>query len=357
MTLFDHLLGAYRISRSGSRYALLSPGVKQPYFDDTLNAWVLTRYDDVTSAFRSEALCPVAPLSNGESSSQGGQKHNNFRRDTASSLSPLALHRWQGELVVVGSGLLARMVQGRSADLMDRYARPLCEHAAASVTGIGTSNGRRANQLAAIVSAAAAEPFDLYLGWKAKRAGKQLTTCFSSGADPLRVAGFVGISRTLPSLLGTVWLALLRQPAQWNQLHEQPDLIRSAVDELLRHSGLTQALFRVATDDCRINGVAVRKGERVVLKTACANKDPERFSMPETLDLSAKRAPHVALGFAHHSCVAAPLIRMIVGVSTRLLTQRLPSLRLIEDVRWSGGSGFRFPTALNVAWNASGADR
>lgn len=342
------------MSPRGRSFVLLSADLERPYFDFVLNAWVFTRYSDVTAAFRSESLYPVGLRTKPGAAIPDDQARHNMRLETASALSRLALERWQDEIVLVGSGLLDNILHDSSADLMDQYARPLCQHLAGSVTGCVTSRGSRVTQLASFVSAAAAEPFDRRLGWRAKRAGKQLAEYFHSGPDPLRASGFVAISQTLPCLLGKIWLSLIQQPTEWSRSNQGLNLTGSAVDELLRHSGLTQNLFRVASADCNLNGTNVIRGERILLKIDCANRDPKQFNAPESIDLLAKRKPHLALGFGSHACVAAPLLRMIIGASTRLLTQRLPSLSLANDITWSGGSGFRFPRSLDVKWKAIG---
>jgi len=146
----------------------------------------------------------------------------------------------------------------------------------------------------------------------------------------------------------------MQYPREWSLLHRQPRLTDQAIEELLRYAGLVRILARTATADLGLNGAFIRKGERVILRIIAANRDPERFSHPNQVDIGRRDAGHLALGAGPHACVGANLIRMAAVAITLPLVQRFASAHPAGPVDWQGGSGFRSPKSL---WAClSGAD-
>jgi len=179
-------------------------------------------------------------------------------------------------------------------------------------------------------------------------ANEVLKPHFHSGPESLRDSGFVALSQTMPALLGNAWYALMQNPNAWTLLHQQPELMDQAIEELLRYAGLVRILSRAAEEDIDFNGTAIRKGERIILRIIAGNRDPERFSHPSQIDLLRRDAGHLSLGSGSHACVGASLIRMTMATITRPLLQRFASAAPAQPVDWQGGSGFRFPRALWV---------
>jgi cytochrome P450 len=327
------------------------PEMEAPYFDDHLRAWVLSRHADILAAFRASSLYPTSPngQDGGEPSAQG--ERSKMRWETIEALSPAQLRAWRERIIPEVDGLVKRLPAGKPVDLMDGYARPLCLSLAAMVTGISRGAAEGLREMARWVSASAAEPYDPAVRLGAKAANAELRGCFHSGPEPLRDSGFVALSQTLPCLLGNAWFALIQHPQQWSLLHQQPELTEQAIEELLRYAGLARILFRTVTADLDLNGFLIRKGERIILRIAAANRDPERFSNPHRLDVTRRDGGHFTLGAGPHSCVGAGLIRMVATTLTHPLLQRFCSARLALPIRWQGGSGFRSPSSLWVSFN------
>jgi cytochrome P450 len=323
--------------------------IRDPHFDDSLSAWVLTRYADVTAAFHSPGLFPSGL--NGSASSvtaESEQALTQMRRETRDALAPAQLRVWRRQLVTSARVEVKGLAAEESVDLIASYAKPSCLRLAAMVTGISRSEAERLHAIAEPISASAAEPFDHALKGEAKAAGTKIRGCFHSGPEPLRDSGFVALSHTLPCLLGNAWSGLVESPQQWAILHKNPRMVEQAVEELLRCSGLPRILFRQAIDDFEFNGVQIRKGERVILHVDTANQDPEAFACPHRLDVRRRRIRQLALGAGLHSCVGAGLIRMAAVTLTRALVQRFSAVKLAQPIEWKGGSGFRFPAKLQV---------
>lgn len=327
------------------------PETRAPHFDESLGAWVLSRYADVLAAFHCSSLFPGGVNSKPPSDFLAGDEVIRMRRETHDALSPLHLRIWRNGMASAAH----RMVQNLSADqpteLINSYAQPLCLLLAAMVTNINLHEAERLRELAQPVAASAAEPYDAALKSRAKSANAKIRSCFGPGPEPLRDSGFVALSHTLPCLLANAWLALVQSPEQWAVLHSYPRLVEHAVEELLRCSGLPRILFRSAIEDIKINGAQIRKGEKIVLKVRAANLDPAHFPHADRLDVKRTRIRHLALGAGSHVCVGAGLIRMAAVSITRPLIERFSSATLAEPIKWKGGSVYRFPESLRVLLN------
>ena len=335
-----------------------APQLEAPYFDDTLNAWVLSRYADILAAFHSSSLSPASHASN--HGSQPSDERAECERDRCesarlkmraeamASLSPPQLRAWRERLAPETLALAGSLPLEEPVDLMGAYARPLCLSLAAMVTGISRSDAEHICDRARGISAAAAEPYDPALRRSAKCASAELRKYFPSGPEPLRESGFVAMSQTIPCILGNAWFALMRFPQQWDLLHRQPELVEQAIEELLRYAGLVRILSRTAATDIDLKGALIRSGERIILRIVAANRDPQRFSHPNQVDLERRDAGHLTLGAGSHACVAANLIRMAAIAVTRPLVQRFNSANPTLPVDWQGGSGFRSPKSLWV---------
>jgi len=208
---------------------------------------------------------------------------------------------------------------------------------------------KKLHEKAQQISAAAADPYDPVLRSGAKSANAELRSCFHSGPEALRDSGFVALSQTLPCILANAWFALLKYPHQWRLLHQQPELMEQAIEELVRSAGLVRIIFRVAAEDVVLNGYLIRKGERIVLRITAANRDPERFHNPNEVDIARRGAGDLTLGAGPHSCVGACLIRMGAIAITHPLLKRFATANLTQPADWRGGSVFRSPWSIWVS--------
>ena len=127
-------------------------------------------------------------------------------------------------------------------------------------------------------------------------------------------------------------LALLQHTDQLAQLRAEPALLRPAVEELLRYAGpLETASERYAWEDVTVAGVTIPRGEQVFAAVASANRDGRQFPDPDRLDITRENIEQFAFGHGVHTCLGAPLARLLAGVGVNALVQRLPGLRLAAD--------------------------
>ena len=170
------------------------------------------------------------------------------------------------------------------------------------------------------------------------------------------IVTMVGGQETTTNLIGNGLLTLIRQPDKMRQMREQPDIIGTAVEELLRFETPSQHTARIAKEDTVMGGKLLRKGEAVMAVMAAGNRDPERFPDPNTLDLTRTDNRHLAFGWAAHFCFGAALARMEARIAFTALLDRLQDIRLTSDqLEWRTNSGLRGLTALPIAFRATEA--
>lgn len=150
---------------------------------------------------------------------------------------------------------------------------------------------------------------------------------------------------TTTSLIGSGVLALIEHPDQMARLRDDPSLIDSAVEELLRYtSPVTCGAARIALEDVELGGMVIPKGARVLGMLNSANHDERAFPNPEQLDLARQPNRHVAFGMGIHLCLGLWLARLEGQIALNALVQRFPDMRLAaarSELRWKPGESLR----------------
>jgi cytochrome P450 len=313
-----------------------------PFFDSHLGAWVLSTHADLRAAFQEARLAPAS----GDSQLLGEAGPSRMRAEVREALPPRRMQEWREQLCSDADSFLSHLSAGEPVEMMTRYARPLCLRLAANVTGISLELAEQLRDPAQLVSMATAAAGEGVSREQAEAANARLRECFPPGPESLRDSGFVGLSQTLPCLLANAWHALVRHPDQWRFLHLHPEGLDQAIEELLRYAGTVRIVKRTATADLELNGLRIRKGERVILRIEAANRDPQRFDHARELHCARPDTGHFTFGAGSHSCVGANLIRMAMKAITAPLLRRFAAGRLVRPVDWRGRSVFRFPGSL-----------
>jgi cytochrome P450 len=136
------------------------------------------------------------------------------------------------------------------------------------------------------------------------------------------------------NVLANGMLALLGNPGQWTRLRDDPGLLDTAVEELIRFDAPLQLFERTAVADVRIAGVPIPAGQKIAALLGAAARDPAVFQEPDRLDVTRQPNPHLGFCAGIHYCLGAPLARVEVRAALTALTRRLPGLRLAgEPVR------------------------
>jgi hypothetical protein len=148
-----------------------------------------------------------------------------------------------------------------------------------------------------------------------------------STATLLFVAGF----ETTMNLVGNGTLALLRNRDQLDRMRNDPSLVRTGVEELLRYDGPVHVTARIAIDDLEIGGHTISEGEQVVAILGAANRDPAQFPDPHRLDVGRTPNRHLAFGGGPHFCLGASLARIEGQLAFETMLRRLPDLELATE--------------------------
>jgi cytochrome P450 len=351
---------------------------EDPVHHSPLGFWVLTRYPDVLAMLRDPRLTkePIAafvaarfgvavPPGLGLSMlDRDPPDHTRLRGLVSKAFTPRALERLRPEIQQIVDGLLDEARDRGSMDLIEEFAYPLpvrviCEMLGVPVkdherfkawgldiargldaimlppdspVGQRSVSGRRAlaEYFRELIAERRAAPRDDMLSAliAAEEAGdtlneeELLATCIL-----LLVAGH----ETTVNLIGNGTLALLRHPAELRKLRDNPGLIGTAVEELLRFDGPVQRTARIPSEDITIGDRTIPKGEMVMPFLGAADRDPTQFPDPDRLDITRADNRHIAFGMGVHFCLGAPLARMEGQIAINTLLARLPKLALSTD--------------------------
>jgi cytochrome P450 len=154
---------------------------------------------------------------------------------------------------------------------------------------------------------------------------------------------------TTRNLIGNGMYTLLRNPEQTAELREKPEMIRSAVEELLRYESPVQFTARVLKEDMEICGRQIRRGWTVQCMLGAANRDPKQFKDPDELNLKRLNNQHLAFGAGVHACIGAQLARLEGQVAIQNLVQRFPNMKVVgPHPEWAPTFGLRGLQTLAV---------
>lgn len=146
----------------------------------------------------------------------------------------------------------------------------------------------------------------------------------------LLVAG----NETTRNLIGNGTLALIKHPDQMARLRDDPDLMESAIHEMLRYDSPVQLDGRDAVEDVEIGGKRIRAGQRVISSLGAANRDPSAFTNPNALDISRAEKSHISFGRGIHHCLGAPLAVLEGRIAFAGLLERFSSFTLLAEPRY-----------------------
>jgi len=157
---------------------------------------------------------------------------------------------------------------------------------------------------------------------------------------------------TTTNLIGNGLLALHRNPEQWQRLKDEPALIPSMVEELLRYDSSVQLTARVAHEEIDLGGATIPKGDYVIALLGAANRDPAQFDDPDRLDVARQNVRPLSFGGGIHHCLGAQLARLEAELVFSALIERLPDLTLPEKdtPAWKRNFTLRGLSRLPAVW-------
>ncbi|MBW2424605.1 MAG: cytochrome P450 [Deltaproteobacteria bacterium] len=155
---------------------------------------------------------------------------------------------------------------------------------------------------------------------------------------------------TVTATLGCNTVYLATNPDQRRRLVEEPDLMPSAIEELLRWETPVLGIPRIAREDVTIAGYEIKAGEMVTLLLGAANVDDGEFPQPEVVDLARESNRHLAFGGGAHRCLGSHLARMELSVAMEEWHKRIPDYRVAEGEQPRYSAGIREVNYLPLVW-------
>ena len=125
--------------------------------------------------------------------------------------------------------------------------------------------------------------------------------------------------------------AFVDHPEQWEELAAKPELINSAVEEVLRWVTPLNNFFRMALTDDVVGGQPIAAGDRIIMLYPSANRDEAVFENPFEFDIHRNPNPHLSFGFGTHLCIGANLARLVLTTVFRELSSRATGLSVVSE--------------------------
>jgi amino acid adenylation domain-containing protein len=374
------------------------------HWDPFLHAWVVTRYPDVLevllnfSADRTptpaqldemglSSLSPIARVMVKQMLFLDAPAHTRLRGLSSKAFTPARVEELRGHIQDIVNSLLDGIQPKGEMDVIADLAEPLPAIVTAEMLGVPTSDHPELKSWSA--------DFAEMLGNfqhnperypRVLKAVASLTEYFQNAIREQRehprpglihslmtaeidgdrltdeeviancIVTMVGGQETTTNLIGNGLLTLLRNPGEMEKLRNDPSLIPSAVEEMLRYESPSQHTARMCPSDQEMGGKLIKKRQAVIAVMAAANRDPERFPDPDRFDITRKDNRHLAFGYAAHFCFGAPLARVEGQVVFEALLRRLTDLTLVpEPIEWRSNLGLRGLKALKVKFGEESA--
>lgn len=370
--------------------------------------WMVTRYADVLTVLRSphvsnrgivEASLPVPtfarnlarPLFNSLSRQMlfsDPPDHTRLRSLAAKAFTPRIIEAMRGRIEEVAEELLERVRPGGRSDLIRDLAHPLPVIVISELLGVPSRDRERfkawSDDLAAFVGGTT-EALPTVMA-RAAWSVYQLQGYFRGVVRRRRRSGHLGNDliglllaaeeqgnhlseeellanctlllaaghETTSNLIGNGIHALLEHPDQLIALREDPSLIETAVDEILRYQSPVQWAGRRALETLEVRGVRIPAGSGIALGLGSANRDPAQFRHPDNLDIRRADNRHIAFGFGIHFCLGSALARMEGQIAINAVLRKLRNLRAAEDtgrLPWIGNFTLRGLQSLPVKFD------
>jgi cytochrome P450 len=365
------------------------PRVSVPYGAD---AWLVTGYHDIQTVLSDQRFSRQAAVVRYDEArltplpvrtsilGMDPPDHSRLRRLIAPAFTERRIEALRSQVVDVTETLLDTMIgRGSPADLAEDFAIPLSGMVICALLGVPFADRVRFRDWTdAFASTTALRVDEIKTKYRsmyeymsellARRRqsptddviGSLVRAMDDSGrldehelvelASVLLVAGH---DTTASQLTSSMYL-LLADPGRVALLRQRPELLPTALEELLRYVPLISRVTfaRCAVEDVELSGTLIRAGDMVLPAMPSANRDEAVFQDAEQLDLERKHNPHIAFGYGAHRCVGASLARLELQVAINALLTRLPAMRLdpAQTPAWRAGVQVRGLARLPVVW-------
>ncbi|KAA1394232.1 cytochrome P450 [Aeromicrobium ginsengisoli] len=333
--------------------------------------WVITSYDDIHDIVRNPNVFSSRVLNIPDSIGQDGEMipiqidppdHTQYRSIINPLFSPKRMRDLEPRIRDVVTELLDDVVKKKKVDFIEAFAREFPSRVFLALMGWNLDDAPQLNHWVdtmvlgvpgaseeennAVREAAGIEAYAYFaemIDARTENPGDEediTQILMNSTFDGRELTQFeilnilllmmIGGLHTVQGQIAHTIIHMAENPQDRKQLVQNPDIIPSAVEEMLRYeSAICPA--RIATEDVVVGEVQVKAGERVLIPFAAANRDPDKFDDPDTVDLTREPNPHLAFGAGNHRCVGSHLARLELRVAFEEIHTRIPDYRLDPD--------------------------
>lgn len=359
--------GAIVLTRYADCHAVLHDhGLGRPDNDQFFNALGLGNWRDLPAVYSLNSSMLLA----------NPPRHTRLRRLVSRAFTARTVQQMRDSVAGLVDTLLDRLEGG--GDFVDEFAFPLPVAVIGELLGVPESD-RAAFQPLVRDWTMVLDVFDLDVLARANDAAAEIRTYLGDLADERRrhpqddlISSLVAVTdeegevldadevvtmaallfsagfETTTHLLGNGLVALLDHPDQAELLRTDPDVVQTAVEELVRYDSSVQITNRIALQDTEVAGMPIPAGSRLVCYLGAANRDPERFGDPDRLDLKRQEGGPLSFGGGIHYCLGAPLARLEAQLALPALLRRFPHLQLADGAVRRPGLTLRGYTNLPV---------
>jgi cytochrome P450 len=315
-----------------------------------------------------------------------GDAHHRLRSLTSKAFTPRATLRLHDTMVDVMNGLVDRIADAGSCDVVTDLARPYPVPIICALLGAPREDWQQFSLWADdvfkaftfTVNVREVEPvvmrawreLDDYVDDMVARRRHSLTDDLLSdliraeddgdrldAAELRMLAGgllLAGTDTTRNQVAASVHV-LCEHPEQWELLKEDPELAMRAVEETMRHSPIACGTLRLVVEDVELGGYIFPAGTMVLVNTAAANRDPAVYDDPDRVDITREGAPPIlTFGGGVHYCLGANLARREIAEALNVLAHRLPNPRTAGPVPWKPMVSLSGPKSLPIEFGTDG---
>jgi cytochrome P450 len=300
-------------------------------------------------------------------------RHDVVRQGFAPLFAAGAVERLEPAVRAAVDRLLSAMDGQKNVDLVQAFAAPLPATVICELLRLPQSDWKPLHDWSALITHAldTGRPDDMRAGTTASAAmrdyfaswissgglsGSALGSTSGAGEGTLQAeevlygCAFLAIAgqETTRNVLAGGTAALCERPAERRRLLDEPQVARSAVEELLRWTTPVQKMSRWTSAPARFGDYELPAGTLVTALVGAANRDPEVFADPQQLDLARAPNRHLAFSRGAHTCLGAGLARLELQIAFPALFGRFKDMKVVE-ARWRPGSALRSLERLDVS--------
>ena len=294
-----------------------------------------------------------------------GKDHTRLRRMVSTALDPRRIRKLRDRIQAVVAELIDRIAPRGQMEFLEQLAVPLPVHMISELLGWPAEQRERLRPWSAQIVRLYEKDYTKEDEARAESATTEFAAALGELADARAAAPREDLVSALVAIrdhgdrlsrdeliatcilllnagheatvngAGNGLLALLRHPDQMARLRNDPTLIGTAIEEMLRYDSPLQLFHRFVLEDFEHGGVRFARGDMVGFLYGSANRDAEAFEQADVFDVSRKPNNHLAFGSGAHFCLGAALARLELEILFTTLLQRLPGVRLYGGARVS----------------------